>query len=201
MDHPTLLPDPSGQGLEQVGRIALEALTKEGAVVIGQGMDVDEELGTTGNPLALIEAQATGGNQVVDVGVIDEGAAPGVEEAEHAQGSPEPLGVAGQILEGMSRGGKEEVQAHVRMGAHPEAQWLRDGESDQEVRDREQQARVVGQPLVGVGLAALGTVPVIAGMIGLRTCHVVLGKPASKIKNLSLYRHAGHALRKASVQD
>jgi len=53
MDHPTLLPDPSGQGLEQVGRIALEALTEEGAVVIGQGMDVDEELGTTGNPLAL----------------------------------------------------------------------------------------------------------------------------------------------------
>jgi len=50
MDHPTLLPDPSGQGLEQVGRIALEALTKEGAVVIGQGMDVDEELGTAGDP-------------------------------------------------------------------------------------------------------------------------------------------------------
>jgi len=61
MDHPTLLPDPSGQGLEQVGRIALEALTKEGAVVIGQGMDVDEELGTTGNPLALIGRDLLGG--------------------------------------------------------------------------------------------------------------------------------------------
>ena len=51
------------------------------------------------------------------MGVVDEGAAPGVEEAEHPQGSPEPLGVAGQILEGMSRGGKEAQRAWVEVEA------------------------------------------------------------------------------------
>ena len=61
MHDPALLPNASGQGLEEVGRVAFEGLTKEGAIVIGQGMNVDKELGATGNPLALIEAQAAGG--------------------------------------------------------------------------------------------------------------------------------------------
>ncbi len=74
--------------------------------------------------------------------------------------------VADQILERLSRGGEEQIQTLAWMRAHPEAQWLRDGESDQEVRDREQQAGVVGQPLVGVGLAALRAVPIVAGVIG-----------------------------------
>lgn len=166
VDDPALLPEAGGQGLEEVGGVAFQGLTKEGAVMISQGMDVDEELGAAGNPLALIEAQAAGGDQVVHVGMVDEGAAPGVEDAEHAQGGTQALGVAGQILERLSRGGKEEVQAQLRVRAHPGAQGFGHRERDQEVGDREQQAGVVDQPGVGVGLAALGTMAVIAGVVG-----------------------------------
>ena len=82
-----MLPDAGGQRRRRAsGASRSRAVAEEGAEVIGQGMDVDEELGAAGNPLALVEAQAAGGDQVVDVGMIDEGAAPGVEDAEHAEG-------------------------------------------------------------------------------------------------------------------
>ena len=166
VNDPALLPEASGQARHQVGRGALQGAAKEGAVVIGQGMDVDEELSAAGDPVALIETQTAGGNQIVDVRVVDQRPAPGVEDAEHAQRGAEPVGVAGQVVEGLGRGGEEEVEAHLRVRAHPGAQGFRDGEGDQEVGDGEQEAGVVGQPLVGVGLTALGTVAVVAGVVG-----------------------------------
>jgi len=52
------------------------------------------------------------------------------------------------------------------MRTNPAPQRFGDGEGDQEVGHRQEQTGVSGQPLVGVGLAALGTMPIIAGMIG-----------------------------------
>ena len=52
------------------------------------------------------------------------------------------------------------------MRAHPVAQRLGDGEGDQEVADGQQEGGVVGQPLIGVGLATLGTMTVVAGVKG-----------------------------------
>jgi len=42
MHDPALLPDPSGQGLEEVGVVAFEGLTEEGGVVIGEVADAGE---------------------------------------------------------------------------------------------------------------------------------------------------------------
>ena len=75
-------------------------------------------------------------------------------------------GVGGEVLQGPGAGGKEEVQPDLEMGADEQPQFLREGEGDQEVGHGKQQSLALAlQPGVGVGLAALGTVAVVAGMI------------------------------------
>ena len=51
------------------------------------------------------------------------------------------------------------------MGTHPAAQAFGHGEGDQEIVDRQQQRGIGVEPLLGVLAAALGTMPVVAGVI------------------------------------
>ena len=91
---------------------------------------------------------------------------PGVEHAQHAQLRAQALGVGGEVLQGLGAGGKEQVQRDLEMRADEPPQLFRDGEGDQEVRHGKQESRPLAfQPRVGVGLAALRTVAVVAGMI------------------------------------
>ena len=60
------------------------------------------------------------------------------------------------------------------MGADEKPQFLRHGEGDQEVGHGQQEARALAlEPRVGVGLAALRTVPVVAGMIAVMKARTV----------------------------
>ena len=51
------------------------------------------------------------------------------------------------------------------MRADEGAQWAGDGKGDQIIRDRQKSAALAGEPLAGIGVAALGTGAVIAGVI------------------------------------
>jgi len=104
VDYPGLFPDAAGQLVQGLGRASLEGLTDQGAKSLGQGADVDQELRTGADPLTLIGAQAAAGDQIMDVWMIDEGAAPGMQHAQHAQGGAEPFGVLGQVLQRLGRG-------------------------------------------------------------------------------------------------
>ena len=134
--------------------------------MLAQRLVMKQEVIFDRDPGAAIPAQAPARNQVMDVGMKDQGARPGVEYSQHSQLRAQTLGIGGQILQGLGAGGKEEVQAHLEMGADERAQFFRHGESDQEVRHGKEQAPLLArQPSLGIGLAALGTMPVVAGMI------------------------------------
>jgi hypothetical protein len=107
VDDPALLPHFGGQFREGLRAPLLEALAEEGASAIAEGFDRQEEPGAGSSPLALVQAQAAAGNQAMDVGMVFEGAGPGVEDGQQAQGGAEAPGVLGQVLEGLGAGAQE----------------------------------------------------------------------------------------------
>jgi hypothetical protein len=165
-DVPGSVPDIAGHLGQEVGMVLLQASFEEGATAIGQGAVVEQEVVFGGKPLAAVGTQAAAGHQVVNVGMEDEGAAPGVEHAQHAQLGAQAPGVGGQLLQGLGAGGKEQVQRNLEMGADEHPQRFGQGEGDQEVRGGQKESLLLAlEPGVGVGLAAERTVPVVAGVI------------------------------------
>jgi hypothetical protein len=166
MDDPALLPHLRRQFREGLGVLLLQRLAEECASAVAEGLDGQEELGPGGLPMALVAAEAAAGNQAVDVRMICEGAGPGVEHGQQAESGAEALGVLGQVLQGLGTGAQEQVVAEAGVRADPAAQAFGHSEGDQEIGDREQQGRVGRQPLLGVLSAALGAMPIIAGVVG-----------------------------------
>ena len=165
-DVPMALPNLGRDLGEEFGMFLAEVFLEKGATVIAQRSVMEEELGAGGHPLATVRAEAAGGNEIMDMGMENEGASPSVQDPKHAQLSTETAGMAGQILQSLGSGGKEEIEGDLQMGPDEEAQLLGHGEGDQEVGHGQQEAGALSlEPGVGVGLAALRTVPVVAGMI------------------------------------
>ena len=102
----------------------------------------------------------------VDVGVVLELPAPGMEDA----GKPWEIGpdetlVLGQPFEGHGRRVKHRLVCGALMRADEGAKRLRDREGEEEVRPWELFVEVVLAPLLGFMLRALGTVAVATGMV------------------------------------
>ena len=102
----------------------------------------------------------------MNVGMKDQGAAPGVEDAEHPQLRAQAFGIAGQILKGLGTGGKEQIEPQLGMGADPGAQKIGQSKGEREVGDgQEQPGLLAGQPILGVGGAAKRAMAVVAGVL------------------------------------
>jgi len=165
-DVPMTLPDLGRDPGEELGLFLEQAGFEEGAAAIAQRLMVEEERFACRDPGASVQAETPARHQVMDVGMKDEGATPGVEDTQHAQLGSQPAGIGGQILQRLGAGGKEQVQGDLLMRADEAPQFLGHGEGDQEVRDGQEQARPLAlKPVVGVGLTALRTVPVVTRMI------------------------------------
>ena len=165
-DVPMTFPDFGGNLLEEVGMFLEQSFFEDIAEALAQGLVMEKELVAGAYPAASVGAQSAGGDEVMDVGMEEEGAAPGVEDAQHTQLGAEAFGVGGEVLQGSRAGGKEEVQSDLEMRADEHSQLLRDGEGGQKVGHGKEEPRALAfQPGIGVELAALGTVAVVAGMI------------------------------------
>lgn len=78
----------------------------------------------------------------------------------------EAPGIGGQVLQRLSAGGKEQIQPDLLVRADKTPQFFRHGEGHQKVRHGQKQAQALAlQPVLGVGLPAERTMPVVAGMI------------------------------------
>ena len=118
------------------------------------------------HPAAAIGAQATAGNEVMNMRMIDERARPGMEDAEQAHLGAEPPGIGGQVLQRLGAGCKEQIQGDLLVRSDKTPQFFRHGERHQEVRHGQEQANPLAlQPVLGIGLTAQRTMPVVAGMI------------------------------------
>ena len=111
MNDPALLPHLGREVGQCLGHLFLEGFPEERAAAVAQGFDRQEEAGAAGDPLALVQAQAATGDQIMHVGVIFEGARPSVEYPEQAESGAEAFGVLRQVLEGLGTGGQEQIVA------------------------------------------------------------------------------------------
>ena len=166
VDIPLLFPNLARDLSKEFRGLFLQELGEKGADMSLERGQGEEELGAGVGPGAAIEGEAAAGDEVMDVGMEDEGAAPGVEDAEQGQLRVEVFGMGGQVLQGPGAGGEEQVAAEFEMRSDPVTERVGQGEGDQEIGEREQQTRSLPlQPLVGVGLAAERTIAVVAGMV------------------------------------
>lgn len=95
---PVDLPDCLRNLIEALG--LLDQVAELGAKDFRQGFDGQEEIDFGGMPGAIARADGAACNNVVDVGVILKGSAPGVEHAEEArQIAADVLGIGGEFFD------------------------------------------------------------------------------------------------------
>ena len=97
--------------------------------------------------------------------MVDQGARPGVEHADHAQGAAHEARVLSQLLRSRGRGAKEQAIDQLLVAARDLAQFLRQGEGEQKVGDRQEQRLLLLQPFLPGRVLALGTVAILARMV------------------------------------
>ena len=164
MDIPGDGPDLGINLLQQTGVAHL--FFEDGAVDGGERFDRDKEIGPGGQPGRAVLGEAPPRDDVVDVRVVLELPAPGVQDT----GKPREIGpdeafVGGEPFEGERRRLKQSLVREALMGADEGAERLRHGEGKEEMRPGELFVQVVVEPLLGFMLLTLGTVAVATGMI------------------------------------
>ncbi len=164
VDVPGDGPDLGGDVLQQSG--LAHGFFEEGTIDGGEGFDGNKEVGSGGAPGRTVRGEATARDDVMDMRVILQLPAPGVEDAgETRKVGPDEALVLGQPLEGRCRRLKQGVVREALMRADEGSERLRDRKGEEEVRPRELLVQVVLEPLLGLMLLALGTVAVATGMI------------------------------------
>src|SRR5712691_12959306 len=97
--------------------------------------------------------------------MIEELAGPGVEYSDHAEvGADEPR-VLSQLLQSSGGSAKEQIVDQLLMAAGERAQLCGQGKGDKEVMSGQQQLLLLFEPIIGLLILALGTMPVLAGVI------------------------------------
>jgi hypothetical protein len=142
VDIPGDGPDLRIDLLQQTGVAHL--FSEEGAVEWGERFDRDKEVGAGRAPGRTVPREAPTRDNVVEVGVVLELSAPGMEDA----GKPWEIGpdetrVLGQPFEGHGRCVKHRLVRGALMGADEGAKRLRDREGQEEMRPRKLLVQVV----------------------------------------------------------
>ena len=164
MDRPGESPSLRIDLFQQTGlaHVCLE----ERAVERGEGFDRDKEVGAGGHPRCAVRGEAPARDDRVEVGVVLELPAPGVQNtgAPWQVGANDPRG-GGEPFESERRGVEHGVGGKALMRADAGAERLRDREGAEAVRPGKLLLEVVCEPWLGCRLLTLGAVPVAAGMM------------------------------------
>jgi hypothetical protein len=126
----------------------------------------DKAVGSGGAPGGAVLGTATARDEGVDVGVVREVPAPGVQHAGAPRevGPDEALG-GGEALEGRCRGVKHGLGGEALGRAAEGSERLRHRTGQEEGRPGQLLVQVVLEPLGGFMLLPLGTVAVATGMV------------------------------------
>ena len=124
-----------------------------------------EETGATGDPARTVRRQAAAGNDDVDVRMVGERRAPGVQYGGQADARAEMLRVGGDRGQRLRGGSEQEVVDGRLVLERDEAYRGRRGEDDVIVGNRQELRLAVFQPLPRGGRLALRAVTVPAGVV------------------------------------
>ena len=177
VDVPLRRPDLARNLPEQAGRV--DPITKLGPHDPRQCSHREIEPGPGRMPAPVLVAQRPAHDDIVNVGVILQGASPGVQDPEQPGDVPaDGLGVGGQQLDGSRRGREQRPVADLLMPTQEGAQRLGHGEGEHEVLAGQLARAVPLQPFMARALLTARTVAVAAGAMD----HVPLPAPVTHVQ-------------------
>ena len=164
VDVPGDSPDLGIDVLQETG--SAHVFFEDGAVERGEGFDGYKEVGAGGQPGRAVLGEATARNDGVDVRVVLELPAPGMQDpGEPREVGPDEALICGQPCEGRCRRLKHGLVREALRRADEGSECLGDGEGEEEGRPGQLCVQVTCKPLLGLMLLALGTVAVATGML------------------------------------
>lgn len=142
----------------------MQGAEQPGAKQPAQGFEGKQEIGLAGAPLAA-DVEPAGADQAVQVGVVAQIAAPGVQGHEQTRHGPEQARVGTQV-EQTAAGAVEEHLRHGRAVELPERDKdVRQGEDDVEMGAGQQFGQLGSEPLLAPCASAARATAVAAGVI------------------------------------
>jgi hypothetical protein len=143
-----------------------EAFEKEAAEQARQHAHGQKEAGLAGDPARPVRRQAAAGNDDVDMRMMGERRAPGVEHGGEADARAQMLGIDGDGGQRLSGCPEQEVVDGGLVLERDRADRDRQGEDDVIIGDRQQFGLTLGEPLPGRRALTLRAVAVAAGIVG-----------------------------------
>ena len=132
----------------------------------GQNPDREKEPGATGHPQGVARRQAPARHDHVDVRMVGQRGAPGMQDARHADADPEAAGIGGDGRHGLGRGAEQQPVDLALVPMGDPGDLRRQGEDHVEILHRQQIFRPRRHPVARRRALALGAVPVLARVVG-----------------------------------
>lgn len=133
MHNPLSSPDFRGDLCVESG--FAQGVLEGSAEQFGEGFHGQEEVFAGWQPGISIIAYPAAGDQIVHVGMVEEVAGPGMQYAHHPDLPAHKSWISGQFLGRLGRSTEEQVVNQLLIVAGNLAQFRREGEGQQEVRD------------------------------------------------------------------
>ena len=143
-----------------------ESFEKEAAKEARQHAHGQEEAGLAGDPARPVRRQAAAGNDEVDMGMMGERRAPGVEDGGEADARAQMLGVGGDRGQRLGGGPEQELVDGGFVVERDRADRRRQGEDDVVVGNRQKLRLAFFEPLPSRRRLTLRAMPVAAGIVG-----------------------------------
>ena len=121
-----------------------------------------EETRSAGDPTGVVEGEPTGGNEAMQVRMVAQVLAPGMEYGEHSDAGTEMAWISGDLQQGLGGGAKQQVVEQALIAECKRCQLLRQGEDHVRIGHRQQAGRLSGEPAIASCGLTLGTMPVAA---------------------------------------
>ncbi len=160
--HPVLFPNPGGDIFKTV--FFLQRVAEFGPKDLRQRFHWKQEVIPDGQPFP-IATQSTSGDQVVQMRMVGQISPPGVQYPNHANLPPNKFGVKSQTFGSCCGSMKESFVEQALLAAGQDSEFVRQSESQQEIRDRKKEIGLFFQPFLTFPPLTFRAMPVAAGMI------------------------------------
>ena len=158
-----------GKGTVELEPVGSEAFLERGehlaAKQVREDPDREEEIVAAGNPGGRVRCQPAAGDDAVDMRMMQQRLAPGVQHGDEADVSAEMLGVGGDGPEGSGGGSEQGAIDFALVLQRQRGQFCGQGEDDVKIGDRQQILAALLQPLRALLRLTLRTVAIAAGVV------------------------------------
>src|SRR5438445_1466049 len=176
---PSELIEPLGEygGIGEMGEItekaqlasregSLQLLQKQAAEQLREDADRQEEVGPASHPSCAVERRSTTRHDTVDMRMVLQGLAPGMEDGGHAELGTEMLGVGCDGGERLRRAAEQDGIDHRLVLESNLSGRGRQADDHVEIRHGKEFGLPLGKPLRARRALALRTVPIATGVLG-----------------------------------